>query len=222
MIIKEEGTNRIKFVVNVPDIDVVKLNLPISIVACIFRAVFLHKKVLLVSDKKFLHDHYHKFFEKILHNTFEMDLSITTKILYKLKRKEYQDHVVIGESKEIIQDVEKFIDLNNLNAEKTIIYQFFETIDKSQSVNILKKNIYNVYQISKMISEIARKYQVSELRDEDEIYESLEEINKIKFEKDLLELIVDIVESYFLVQVPMIMKIILKKWKKKEKEFLLF
>jgi len=40
--------------INVPEIEIVKLTLPASVIVYIIRAVLLKKKVLLVSDKKHL------------------------------------------------------------------------------------------------------------------------------------------------------------------------
>lgn len=70
--------------------------------------------------------------------------------------------------------------------------------------------------ISQKIAEIAEQYHLSELINADDIRESLEDISITKLQSDLLTLLLDVVEDYFEVHVPMSLRIILKKWKKKK------
>ena len=216
VLVEEESEEIIVPEINIPEIEIVKLNLPASVLVYLIRAIILKKKVLFVSDKKHLYDHYQKFFEYITQNSFDIDLSFTTKILYKLKRKEYQEPVVIGEDKEIIKDIDKIINLKKLKIEKNIVHDFFKTIDILSSLIILKNEILKIYRISKKISEIAEEYHLSEIINHDEIHESLEDISTTKLQSDFLTLILDVVEDYFKVHVPMSLKIILRKWKKKK------
>ena len=202
--------------INVPEIEIVKLTLSASVIIYIIRAALLQKKVLLVSDKKHLYDHYHKFFDYITQNSFTIDLSFTTKILYKLNRKDFQDRFVIGENKEIIRDTHKISNPKKVKIEKRIVHEFFENRDILSSFIILRNEVKKIYKISKKLSEIAEKYHVSELINQDEINESLEDISTTRLQSDFLNLLVDVVEKYFEVHVPMSLKIILKKWKKKK------
>ena len=203
--------------INVPEIEIVKLTLPASVIVYIIRAVLLKKKVLLVSDKKHLYDHYHKFFDYITQNSFNIDLSFTSKILYKLNRNEFQDRIVIGENKEIVRDIHKIINPKNVKIEKRIVHEFFENIDIVSSFIILRNEVKKIFIISNKLSEIAEKYHISELINQDEIHESLEDISTTKLQSDFLNLLIDVVEEYFGMHVPMSLKILLKKWKKKKK-----
>ena len=72
---------------NVQEVDVVKINLRPSTIVYIIRAVLLKKKVLLVSDKIYLYKEYRMFFDNIMQNSFVINLTFATKILYKLKKK---------------------------------------------------------------------------------------------------------------------------------------
>ena len=114
---EEESEDIVVPEINVPEIEIVRLTLPASVIVYIIRAALLKKKVLLVSDKKHLYDQYRKFFEYITQNSFTIDLTFTTKILYKLKRREFQDRIVIGENKEIIRAPHKIINPKNLKIE---------------------------------------------------------------------------------------------------------
>ncbi len=203
--------------IKIQEIEIVKLNLPASVIFFITRAIFLRKKILLVSDKKHLYDHYLKFFNYITEKSFGIDLSFTTKILYKLNRKNFREFVVIGEDKEIIQDKKKILDIKKLKIEKNIIHAFFQNIDILQSLIILKNEVKKIYSISENISEIAKKYHLSEIINHDDIHESLEHINATKLQSDFLTLLIEIVENYFEIHMHLSLKVILKKWRKKKK-----
>jgi hypothetical protein len=214
---EEESEEIVVPEINVPEIEIVKLTLPASVIVYVIRAVLLKKKILLVSDKKHLYDHYHKFFKYITQNSFNIDLTFTTKILYKLNRRDFQDRIVIGENKEIIRDTQKTINLKKLKIEKRIVHEFFENIEILSSFIILRNEIKKIHKISKKLSEIAEKYHISELINQDEIHESLEDISTTRLHSDFLNLLMDVAEEYFGVHVPMSLKIILKKWKKKKR-----
>jgi len=216
-LIEEESEENIIPEINVPEIEIVRLNLPASVIVYLIRAFLLNRSVLLLSDKTHLYDHYHKFFEYITQNSFDIDLSFTTKIIYKLKKNDFQESIVIGEDKEIIKDIDKVINLRKLKIEKNIVHKFFKTIDILSSLIILKNEIHKIYKISKRISEITEEYHLSEKINHDEIHESLEDISTTKLHSDFLTLLINVVEDYFGVHVPMSLKLILKKWKKKKK-----
>jgi hypothetical protein len=216
-LIEEESEEIIIPKINVSEIKIIKFNLPASVIIYVIRAIFLKKKILLVTDKKHLYNHYYKFFDYIMQNSLDKDLSFTTKNSYMLKRKDFREFVVIGDNKEIIQDIDKICDLKKLKIEKNIVHKFFKNIDLSQSLIILKNEINIIYNISKKIAEIAEKHQLNKEIDPDTIHESLKDINMNKLQSDLLNLLIEIVEGYFGVQVSMSLKVILKKWKKKEK-----
>ncbi|MHA1203282.1 MAG: hypothetical protein ACTSQ4_12290 [Candidatus Heimdallarchaeaceae archaeon] len=217
VLIEEDTEEEVVPEKKIQEIEIIKLNLPTSVIVYITRAMFLKKKILLVSDKKHLYDYYRKFFDYVVQNSFDIDLSFTTKILYKLNRKDFREFVVIGEDKEIIQDNDKIFNVKKLKIEKNIIHEFFKNIDILQSLIILKNEIHKIYKISENISEIAKEYHLSEIINHDDIHESLEHISATKVQSDFLNLLIDIIENYFKVHVPMSLKLILKKWKKKKK-----
>ena len=216
-LIEGESEENILPDINISEIEIVRLNLPASVIVYLIRAFLLNKSVLLLSDKKHLYDHYHKFFEYITQNSFDIDISFTTKIKYKLNKKDFQESIVIGKDKEIIKDMDKAINVKKLKIEKNIVHKLFKTIDILSSLIILKNEIHKIYKISKHISEITEEYHLSEIINHDEIHESLEDISRTKLQSDFLTLLIDVVENYFGVHVPMSLKLILKKWKKKKK-----
>lgn len=202
--------------INTSEIEILKLNLPASVIVYIIRAVLFKKKVLLVSDKKHLYDHYLHFFEYITQNSFDLNIAFTPKIMYKLKRKDFKESVIIGEDKEIIKDVDKIINVKKLKIEKKIVHEFFQTIEILPSMIILKNELLKIHKISEKISALAESYHLSELVNQDEINDSLEDISTTKIQADFLNLLLDVVEEYFGIHVPMSLKILLKKWKKKK------
>jgi hypothetical protein len=213
---EEESEEIVVPEINIPEIEIVKLNLPASVIVYIIRAMFLKKKVLFISDKKHLYDHYRHFFEYITQNSFDVDISFSPKIMYKLKRKDFKESVIIGEDKEIIKDIDKVINIKKLKTEKKIVHEFFQTIDILSSMIILKNELLKIYRISEKISILAKNYHLSEIINQDELNESLEGISTTKLQSDFLNLLLNVVEDYFGVHVPMSLKMILKKWKKRK------
>ena len=203
--------------INKSEIEIVKLNLPATVIVYVIRALFLKQEILLLSDKKHLYDYYQHFFEYITQDSFDLEISFIPKIMYKLKRKEFKEPVVIGEDKEIVKDANKVVDLKKLKIEKNIVHEFFKTIELLPSLIVLKNEIFKIYKISKTISDIAKRYRIVEMINQEEIHESLEELSINKFHSDFLNLLIEVVEEYFDVHVPISLKVILKKWKKKKK-----
>ena len=200
---------------NVQEVDVVKINLRPSTIVYIIRAVLLKKKVLLVSDKIYLYKEYRMFFDNIMQNSFVINLTFATKILYKLKKKDFKEFVVIGEDNEIFQDVDEVINYKSLKIEKKIVQKFFKITDKLPSLIYLRKNIQKIYINSKKISKIAKKYNISEETNYDQIYKSLEGRSISHYQSDFLDLLIDIVENYFEVNIPMSFKLFLNDREKK-------
>jgi len=141
----EKELKMISIKMKAPEIEVVKLNLPASVVTYIIRAARQKKEVLLVSGKIYLYSYYRKFFDDITQGSFDLDLSFATKILYKLKLRDFQEYLVIGEDGEIIKADDKVINLKELKIEKNIVDQFFETIDVLQGLIVLKKEIRKIH-----------------------------------------------------------------------------
>jgi hypothetical protein len=201
---------------NSQELNVVKINLNASSIVYIIRAILLKKKVLLVSDKISLYEHYRRFFDSITQDSFVINLSFATKILYKLKRNDFQEFVVIGEDQEVFQDADTVIDQKKISIEENIVQKFFKITEILPSLIYLRRKIQRIYENSRKISKIAEKYNTSESKDYNQITKSLEGRSILYFQPDFLDLLIDVVENYFEVHVPSSLKLFLKNRGKKK------
>ncbi|GAG76529.1 unnamed protein product [marine sediment metagenome] len=95
------------------------MNIPELLMASVFKAIFLGKGVIFVSDDQFLADNIIYFFKYAMQNLFENDIIAISKIDYKNNQKNYENYIIF-EKREVIQDKDKSIDPKKLEIEKSI------------------------------------------------------------------------------------------------------
>lgn len=180
---------------NIFDIDLIKLNLPAILITYILKAVFNYKKVLIISDQQFLHNHIINFCKYITKDSFQSTISILTEEEYKKVKKQYNDFVVFKDLK-IIKNKD-FIDTKKLKVEKQIVNRFLAEPDLGYSYIILKNEVQKAFELSKEIMELIKNYKNTEKIGKKELIDLLAKKYSIKISILYLEFLLDIVKNYF-------------------------
>ncbi|TXT60331.1 MAG: hypothetical protein BAJALOKI1v1_1280009 [Promethearchaeota archaeon] len=212
------------------NLDLIKLNLPASILFSILRAIFLKKRVILVQEDQFLKKHIINFFEIITKDSFEVAIEVLTENEYKKDKKKFKNSLVFQEN-ELIKKYKEFIDPNKIKLEKQIINRFLEELDLKLSYIMLKNEISKAYMLSKAIVDyIKDQGGYLTLKTDNETKDSLlsnildEVLDKekylstffadylnekftIKIQKYYLNFLLEIVENYFEINLKKIIKI---------------
>ncbi|MFX0071527.1 MAG: hypothetical protein ACFFAO_10600 [Candidatus Hermodarchaeota archaeon] len=177
------------------DIDLIKLNLHAILITYILKAIFNNKKILLISDQKYLHNHIIHFCEYITKNSFKNTISILTEEDYKKVKKEYDDFIVLKGSN-IIKN-KKLIDVKKLKVEKQIVSRFFNETDLGYSYILLKNEVKKAYELSKGIIELIKNYKKTEKMGRKELIDLINKSYRTKISFQYLELLLDIIKNYF-------------------------
>lgn len=192
----EENITPSKDVIN---IDLIKLNLSATLLTHTLRSIFLGNSVLILSEKSFLKDHILNFFTYITQDSFKIDIDIISKAKYKEQKKKYKDHMVF-EGNDIINNVNKLIDIKKLKIEKVLTKNFIIEPDLAYSYIVFKNEIHKAYLLPKSIVEHVNEQKIEKLNIKT-IVDYLTEKFKVKLPKDYLNFIIEIIKNYFKVEV---------------------
>ena len=176
-------------------LDLIKLNLPALLLTYVFKSIFSKQKIVIISELEFLYEHVSNFFDYITRDTFNVDIEIMTKKDYKKNKKMYKDHMVFNRS-EILNNVNKIINVKKLKVEKYFVKNFLSEPDLSYSYIILKNEIRKIYQLSKSVIDYANEQKIEKLNLK-LIVDYLTEKYNIKIQKTYLNFLIDIMKSYF-------------------------
>ena len=176
-------------------LDLIKLNLPALLLTYVFKSIFSKQKIVIISELEFLYEHVSNFFDYITRDTFNVDIEIMTKKDYKKNKKMYKDHMVFNGS-EILNNVNKIINVKKLKVEKYFVKNFLSEPDLSYSYIILKNEIRKIYQLSKSVIDYANEQKIEKLNLK-LIVDYLTEKYNIKIQKTYLNFLIDIMKSYF-------------------------
>ncbi len=189
---------------DIVDIDLIRLNMPALQLTYILKSIFLKKKIVLIHDQEFLHNHIHNFFKYVTQDSFETNIIISTEENYKNNKKNYKDSMVF-ENINILRNFKKLINPKKLSIEKQIVNRFLVEYDLSYSYIILKNDIQRAFELSKAIVDI-----INDSKEKNEtvntlkIRAQLEKVYEIKINTIYLKFLMKIVEDYFGVAVPSI------------------
>ena len=176
-------------------LDLIKLNLPALLLTYVFKSIFSKQKIVIISELEFLYEHVSNFFDYITRDTFNDDIEIMTKKDYKKNKKMYKDHMVFNGS-EVLNNVNKIINVKKLKVEKYFVKNFLSEPDLSYSYIILKNEIRKIYQLSKSVIDYANEQKIEKLNLK-LIVDYLTEKYNIKLQKTYLNFLIDIMKSYF-------------------------
>ena len=182
--------------------DLIKLNLPELIMSYVFRAVFLGKKVLIISDQLFLNEHFVNFFKYIFRNSFEFNLSVISEEDYKKNIKPYKEHLIF-KKREILRDKDNLINPKKLEIEKSIVQKFFTEYDLNSALIVLRNEIQKAYRFSKTIVSFVGDLE-EKLLTSNRLIDKIEEKYIEKIKPSYLKFLLEIVEYYFKVELPKI------------------
>lgn len=201
-----------KFLIEkVLDLDLIKYNLSANLLAYSLKVIFLGKKFMLILDaqQEFLHEHLNNFYEYITQNSFKLELKIISKKEYDDKKNYYKDYIVF-DSKDIIYDVNKFLNPKKIAVERRIIQKFLAETDQNLSLLVLKNDIQKAFELTKFILDYLTKFDSIKKIDITELYQDLQEHFHIKITSIYLIFLLEIVENYYNIEIPGSLKRLLK------------
>ena len=182
--------------------DLIKLNIPEKLMSMIFKAIFLGKKVILISEDQFLYKHIINFFRYVMQDLFNIDLNILSEASYKKTKNDYDDYLVFKKGN-ITHDKNKIIDFKKLNIVKRISQKFLAEYDHTTGLIIVRNEIQKAFEYSKALAEFIT-------GDQEKIFTSkilmdlIKEKQEERIQKDYLTFLLKIVKNYFKVEVPKI------------------
>ena len=189
--------------VDVPDSDyidiyLISININALWLTYILHGCFYRKKILILNDLKVLNDHLIHFFDFIFQNTFEIDISIDTKIIYKKNKKLFKNHIVIDNNK-ILNDKKQIMKPRMLKIEKSIVQGFLGEPDPKSSLIIIKNEINQAYVLAQEVIEFAKDKKSFFLQD---LITHFKTIHGTKIQPSYAKFLIEIVENYFEIEVP--------------------
>jgi hypothetical protein len=182
--------------------DLIKLNIPDTLMTYILRAIFLRKKTLVLLDQEFLYNHIINFFKYISQNSFDFNLKIMSEIDYRKNQNEFEDYLIFRNRK-VIRDKEKIMNPKELEIEQSIVQKFFAEYDLMAGLIILRNEINKAYEFSNSICNIIENSE-GKLLTSKLLINSLSEQHDEKIAMPYLNFLLDIVRHYFEVDVPKI------------------
>ena len=146
-----------------------------------------------------LNDHLTNFFKFIFQNTFDIDISIETKILYKKNKKLFKNHIVIDNNK-VINDKKQIMKPKLIKIERSIVQSFLAEPDPKSSLIIIKNEINKAYVLAQEVIEFAKDKKSFFLQD---LINNFKKIHNTKLQPSYAKFLIGIVENYFGVEVPL-------------------
>ncbi len=184
------------------DIDLIKLNMPATLLTYLLKSIFSKQKIVLVSDYKFLHEHIHNFFDYVAHDTFDIDITIMTEADYNGNKKQYKDYMVF-KGNNLIKNYNKIINPKKLEVEKKIISKFMTEHELGYSYILLKNEIQKAFELSNaIVGFVEEKAKNNEKVNILEASANLEHLYSIKISPIYLSFLNEIVKHYFGKTVP--------------------
>ena len=191
------------------DLDIIKINIAPTLITAILKAIFLKKKILIITEEGFLHKHLINFFKYITQNAFDTDITILTIVDYMKDKKKYKKHFILGQSK-ILKNPYKIKDPKKLKIEKNLAHNFYNERDSTHGLIVLRNEILKIHVVSLTIVEFIENYKEKEQVTKDDIDNYLLKKHSVKLPSTYLGLLFEIVENYFEIEIPKKMKFILK------------
>ena len=181
------------------NINLIKLNLPTSLLVNIIRAIFFRKKVLILNDQAFMVEQIHKFFDYITKNSFEASLLVKSEEEYQPES--FNDYIVL-KSNQILQDNDDILNPKQISIEKSLVRKFLEEYEFIPSTIYLHNGIQKTYELSKTIVDRVKNLKKKEKLISNKVIEEIAKVHNIKIQLPYLDFLYEIVENYFGVKVP--------------------
>ncbi len=182
--------------------DLIKLNIPEVLMVYVVRAVFLGRKIVIISDQEFLYNHIKNFFQYIFEKSFEFDIDIISEEDYKRNKGQYKEHLVF-KNLEIVRDKNKIINPKKLEIEEALLHKFFAEYDLIAGLIILKNELNKIFEFSKTIGEFIESQKGKPITSKI-LIGLVSEKHEEKIQMPYLNYLIDIIRYYFKVEVPKI------------------
>lgn len=176
------------------NLDLIKLNIPATLIANILKAIFFKKDIIIISDLAFMKEHILNFFKYITKDTFNLDILILAKEQYIKNKKKYKKRLVF-DGISVIKNFDKIISSKDIKVEKQLIMNFLTENDPLYSVIVLKNEIQKAYFYAKDIIKLLENYDGKEKLGKKQLINILSESNRINI--TYLDFLLDIVKYYF-------------------------
>jgi len=183
-------------------LDLIKLNMPKLLIAYILKSIFYKKKVLIISDQEFLFDHITNFFNYVIQNSFEVDITAITNEQYKKNKKRYKEHLIFT-GRDIVRDKKGLINPKKLEIEKNIVDKFLAENNVKAALIILRNEINKAFEFSKIITSYVKDSKGIVLTSKKILNHLTEECNE-KITMVYLNFLMEIVKYYFEANIPKI------------------
>ena len=181
------------------DVSLIKLNLPASLLVNIIRAIFFKRKVLILTDQKFMIDQIHNFFDYITKNSFEASILVKSEEQYQLESD--NDYIVLKNNL-ILQDNSDILNLKKISFERSLVRKFLEEYELIPSLIYLYEGIQKTYELSETIVEIVKNLKKKEKLISKKVIEEIAKVNNVKIQLPYLDFLYEIVENYFGINIP--------------------
>jgi hypothetical protein len=183
-------------------IDLIKLNVPGKLMVFILKAIFIGKKIIILSDDQFLYNHVKNFFKFAMQDLFDFDLLTMSEGVYKKIKNEYDDYLILKKSK-LIHDKSKVIDSKKLSIETSITKKFLAEYELAAGLIILRNEIQKAYKFSEDLAEFISGAQ-KEILTSKILVNHINGKHNEQIQKVYLTFLLDIVKNYFKVEIPKI------------------
>jgi len=177
------------------DTTIIKINLPISLIAYAIRGMIFKKLIRIISDQEYLYPHIYNFFEYITPDSLYIDVKIISREEYVKNKKTYNNDLIL-EDNDVMNDREEIMKKNDLKIERTIARRFFDEVDPKSSLIILKNELNKAVELSKSLINLIENTQEKEIQFR-LLMDHLKEEKGIKVEIAYLEFLIDLIENYF-------------------------
>jgi len=202
-----DAESDLKAVMEVLDLDLLKMNLTPALITYLLKSIFLKKHIVMISEQTFLYNHVLALLQFVFQDTFEYDITLLPIDDYMKTKKRYKVHLVLGRN-EVLRDDDKIIDLKGLKTEKKIVDKFFGETNLMSSLIILKNEISKIYDQANDIVNFISKYESESGSETQEKFSNKLVIEHFKKERDLkisvqeLNYLLEIVQKYFEAKLP--------------------
>ncbi|MBY9007954.1 MAG: hypothetical protein KGD63_14530 [Candidatus Lokiarchaeota archaeon] len=186
--------------VNKIDLVILKLNFSASLLAYILRCIFLNKKLVLLSNERFLYCHIKSIINYITIDNFNYTIEILQSNEFIQKMENYRDYIIL-EGNKIVQDKENIINKKILKVERTIIEKFLLEGDNLSSILLLRNEIEKAYKLAKSVEDFVKIHKEKNIQSK-EILDYISKKYRIEITLNYLNFLIEIVENSFKIKVP--------------------
>ena len=178
------------------EFDLIKENINSLLLSYAIKSILLRKKVLIIIRKSYFKELIVNFFHYLTQDTFNIDISLLSKEKYKNEKEKYQNYMVL-EQREILNNVDNLIDPTDLTIEKQIVRNFLFESNLMESLNNLKSEMLQFYNLSKSITEFINQNNERNEITSQMVRQHLKKIAKKEISTDLFHLLLEIAQNYF-------------------------